>query len=327
MGAIRTAVVGLNLGMGHVRAFKALEQADLRWGVDLDEEKAAKAAEEYGCNYTTDWTSILDDVDAVSICTPHHLHFPQTLQAIRAGKHVLLEKPFANTEAECLELIEAADAHNVKLMLAYVVRYMPHMRRLKEALDSGRYGVPFSAQCWVEAYLQPRPDSWLSKKDKLGGGVLFSHGCHYVDALMWLLGTPKQVTAMGTRAGTEWMESEGTSHALMQFESGALSHIVTSWGMKYRDTPAKYQIHTPTAAFIVKGEQVDVITEEGRHTLYDPSETKQPNIFLPEIEHFLDCIATGRKPETDGRDSLKSLRAIWRMYEEQERFGLGEART
>src|SRR5690625_6565241 len=120
MSRIRTAVVGLNLGHKHANAYHRAERADLRWVVDLDEEKAAKVAEELGCGYTTDWTSILDDVDAVSLCTPHHLHAPQALEAIAAGKHVLLEKPLANTEEDCFNVIQAAENKGVTLMLAYI---------------------------------------------------------------------------------------------------------------------------------------------------------------------------------------------------------------
>ncbi|WJH33477.1 Gfo/Idh/MocA family oxidoreductase [Paenibacillus sp. CC-CFT747] len=208
MNKIRTAVVGLNMGLQHAYAYAASEKADLRWVVDLDEEKAARVAEELHCGYTTDWTKILDDVDAVSLATPHHLHASQSLQAIAAGKHVLLEKPLANTEAECLEIIKAAEEKGTVFMMAYIVRFLPAVKRLKELLDSGEFGRPINANCWIEAYLPPMPGTWFSRKDQLGGGVMFSHGCHYIDLLIWLLGNPVDVAFMGTRAGTEWMEEK-----------------------------------------------------------------------------------------------------------------------
>ena len=115
MDKIRTAVVGLNMGLAHAHAYTMSERSELTYVVDLDEEKAAKLASELGCKHATDWTEILDEVDAISLCTPHHLHGPQALQAIKAGKHVIIEKPLANSEEECLELIRAADEHDVKL--------------------------------------------------------------------------------------------------------------------------------------------------------------------------------------------------------------------
>lgn len=318
LGKIRTAVVGLNMGLAHAHAFKKAESSDLRWVVDLDESKAAKTAEELGCGYETDWTRILDDVDAVSLCTPHHLHAPQAHQAIAAGKHVLLEKPLANTEEDCLSLISAADRKGVTLMLAYVVRYMPAIRKLKEALDSGVYGQPISAQAWVQAYLEPAPGSWFASKEKLGGGVLFSHGCHYIDILLYLLGEPETVTQLGTRVGTEWMEGEGTSHGIIRFRSGALAHLVSSWGMKYANPPALFQIHL-TEGMLQLGRDLwtlEALTDKGKTTLFERPPEQEPGIdsnVAYEIEHFLQCIQSGARPETDGKEALRSHRTIWGM--------------
>ncbi|MCD9023850.1 Gfo/Idh/MocA family protein [Cohnella silvisoli] len=318
MGKIRTAVVGLNLGLAHAHAFKKSERSDLRWVVDLDESKAAKTAEELGCNYTTDWTKILDDVDAVSLCTPHHLHAPQALQAIAAGKHVLLEKPLANSEDDCLSIIDAADQKGVTLMMAYVVRYLPAIRKLKEAVDSGKYGKPISAQVWVQTFLNPMPGTWFASKEKLGGGVLFSHGCHYIDILLYLLGEPDRVAQFGTRVGTEWMEGEGTSHGIIEFKSGALAHLVSSWGMKYTNPPALCQIHLTEGLLQLSRDlwSIEAITEQGTTTLFERSPELESTIDMNiafEIEHFLQCIESGDRPETDGYEALKSHRTIWAM--------------
>lgn len=315
MSKIKTAVVGLKMGAAHAWAYHLSEKSELRWVVDLDLELASSLAEELGCKATTDWKEALADVDAISFATPHHLHYPMALEALKAGKHVLMEKPLANTEEQCLELIQVAEENNAVLMLAYIVRFRPDVIALKEALDSGEYGQAFNAECWIEGFLTPRPNEWFAKKDQLGGGVLFSHGCHYVDILLWLLGKPERVTGLGTRLGTEWMEGEGTSHALMRFESGALAHLTTSWGMRYKDSPALLHVHTPQACFILKGGKLEVVTEEGRKTLYEPVAPAVPHSSaLAECEHFLDSIITGEKPMTDGYEGLKSHRVIWAIY-------------
>lgn len=315
MSKIKTAVVGLKMGAAHAWAYHLSDKSELRWVVDLDLELATSLAKELSCKATTDWKEALADVDAISFATPHHLHYPMALEALKAGKHVLMEKPLANTEEQCLELIEVAEANKAVLMLAYIVRFRPGVNKLKEALESGEYGQPFNAQCWIEGYLTPRPGEWFSKKDQLGGGVLFSHGCHYIDILLWLLGEPERVTGLGTRLGTEWMEGEGTSHAVIRFESGALAHLTTSWGMRYKDAPALLHVHTPQACFILKGDKLEVITENGREALYEPSAPAIPNSSaLAECEHFLDCIRTGEKPLTDGHEGMKSHRVIWAIY-------------
>lgn len=315
MSQVKTAVVGLNMGAAHAHAYHLSEKSELRWVVDLDQEKAAQFAKDLNCRATADWRKALADVDAISFATPHHMHYPMALEALKAGKHVLMEKPLANTEEECLELIKVAEENNAVLMLAYIVRFRKDVQMLKEILDSGEYGRPINAQCWIQGFLEPRPDQWFAKKDQLGGGVLFSHGCHYVDILLWLLGKPVRVAGLGTRVGTEWMEGEGTSHALIKFENGALAELTTSWGMKYKDSPALLHVHTTDACFVLKGGALEVITKEGRKTLYEPTEAPVPNSSaLGECEHFLDCIQTGEKPLTDGHEGMKSHRVIWAIY-------------
>lgn len=321
MEKIRTAVVGLGMGLQHVYAYQESEKADLRYVVDLDEERAAQVAKEVGCDYATDWTTIIDEVDAISICTPHHLHAPQALQAIAKGKHVLIEKPLGNTEQECLDVIQAAEEKDVTLMLAYVVRYWPSVKILQEELKSGKYGKPINASCRVEAFLEPVPGTWFARKEQLGGGVLFSHGCHYIDLIISLFGEPTQVAAFGSHVGTEWMEGEGTSQSIMKFENGAVANLLASWGLKYKDNPTLLQVHTTDAVFVLKGLKLEVITAEGRKVLYDPETEKQPkSTTFWEIEHFLDSIATGKTPETDGHDAMKSHRAIWKMYEFEQKL-------
>lgn len=319
MAVIRTAVVGLGMGYAHAHAYKTAARSDLRWVCDLDKERAAKVAAEVGCDYTDNWASILDEVDAVSICTPHHLHAPQTLQAIAAGKHVLVEKPMANSEAECQAMIEASEKAGVTLMVAYTVRYRPAVARLRQAVVNEEFGKPFNANCWIEGYLEPRPNSWFARRDQLGGGVLFSHGCHYVDILIWYMGKVERVGYLGTRLGTDWLEGEGTSHSIMQFESGALGYLETSWGMRYNDRKDLLHIHTPQALLTLdKGmRRAEALTAGGRTVLYEPPADARHgpgDSVIGEIEHFLDCIETGQRPETDGYEALKSLRTIWAMY-------------
>lgn len=319
MNKIRTAVVGLNMGLDHAHAYKMADRSELGWVVDLDEEKAARAAQELGCSYATDWTRVLHDVDAVSICTPHHLHAPQALEAIAAGKHVLLEKPLANTEADCLSVIRAAEEKGVTLMMAYIVRYLPALRKLKEVLDSGKYGRPISSQCWIEGFMEPAPGTWFARKEALGGGVLFSHGCHYIDIALWLFGEPRRVSHFGTQVGTEWMEGEGTSHSLIEFAGGTISHLLCSWGMKFKQPPAKLHIHTTEGLLVLANNMwhLQAVTKQGTETLYEqPADhhSGRGRNALYEIEHFLESIATGQRPETDGYDTLKSHRTIWAMY-------------
>ncbi len=319
MSTIKTAVVGLRMGAGHAKAYYEAERSELRWVCDIDEARAEEIAGELDCQYTTDWEAILDDVDAVSICTPHHLHAPMTIRALEAGKHVLVEKPMANTEADCQAMIAAAERGGLKLMVAYPLRHLPSYRRIQEAIENDEFGTVISLNGFVHANLQPRPNSWFSNKEQLGGGVLFSHGSHDIDIMVSLMGEPTQVGCVSTRNGTDWMEGEGTASCIMKFANGALGNLSVSWGIPFKKQAHRLQIHTTEAMLAPAGNGMLVIDKNGERVLTSPSAKEGvTNTVLYEVEHFLSCIDNDTQPETDGHDALKALRVIWEMYRLQE---------
>src|SRR5690606_34711458 len=135
-----------------------------------------------------DVREVLDDIDAALVVTPHHLHHGIGMTVLKAGKHVLMEKPLGITEAECLELIHTARAADRVLMTAYPMRFHPLVRKLKELVHVRTVGEVFQMSIWTEQFTH-RPDApWMQRASSLGGGQLFSHGCHYIDVLLWFLG-------------------------------------------------------------------------------------------------------------------------------------------
>ena len=159
---VRVGVVGCGMGRNHAHAYRLeTPRCNLVWVADVDEERARAIATEVGCRAIADWTAGLDEVDAISICTPNHLHAPQAIAAMRRGKHVLLEKPMATAEADCLEMIDVADAFDVRLMVNYSRRYRPALRWLQRAIAEVRYGRPFKISAWTQSFNESLPaDSW-----------------------------------------------------------------------------------------------------------------------------------------------------------------------
>jgi predicted dehydrogenase len=259
-------------------------------------------------------------VDAVLIALPHHLHHSVGLQCLQAGKHVLMEKPLANSEAECLELIQAAHEQGVLLMVAYCMRYHPVVARIKQLLDEKTYGEVFHVAIWTEQLTKRPPGHWTRESQKLGGGQFFSHGCHYVDLLLWMLGEPVSGTHTGTTLGTEWMDGEGTSDVSIKFESGAIGYHMGTWGA--RGTQLKNSMHfqctegmlemTPGRNKLVLHRGAREEEKGGSEVLMEVAGSKH---LENEMEHFLDCIETGNTPLTDARSALQSLRVIWKLYQ------------
>ncbi|MGD7707682.1 Gfo/Idh/MocA family protein [Microlunatus sp. Y2014] len=325
----RLGMVGCGVfGHRHAEALRELsDRVDVVAVADPDPDRAAEVADIVGADaVVTDHRALLGQVDAITIATPHQFHHPVAADAIAAGVHVFLEKPLAMTEAEGLSLVAAAETAGTVLMVGYPLRYHPLMVRLKQEVDSGRWGEPIHASLVTEQYLVIPDGHWRATTAGRGGGGMFSHGCHYIDLLLWILGEPVRGAHLGTTHGTPWqVEGETTSHAIIEFAGGRLGH---HFGTEVANRPPGASHHTvhltggTLTAHPAQGTlQMDRIDAEPE-VLF--TTTPRHKFLDAELSHFLDCIATGERPLTDGARSLQSLRIIWRLYE-AERSGLGYA--
>lgn len=328
MAKTRLAVIGCGgMSKSHASRFEALaDRLEVVAVADVVEERAKAAAEILtGAKPVTNYQDILDEVEAVLLVLPHHLHHPIAMDCLEHGKHVLVEKPMANTEQECLEMIAKAKEVDRVLMVAYCMRFHPLVVKLKELLDEKAYGDCFQVSIWTEQMTKFPPDHWASSAKTLGGGQLFSHGCHYIDILLWYLGNPVRGVHTGTNFGTPWMEREGTSNVQIEFEGGKLGYHFGTWGA--RGTRLRYSFHAHCTdglldARITEGKLYAIVGGDETLLMDAPPGKHTEN----EMAHFLDCIATGQKPLTDPLGSLQGLRVIWRMYEAEEQHKLADLR-
>lgn len=329
MSKIRLGIIGCGGMAGtHSGGFHHLaDKVEIAATCDIELERAQKAAAVTGASLAvSDYRELLDHVDAVLVVLPHDLHFEVGMTCLKAGKHVLMEKPMCNTEEECLELIETAEREGKVLMTAYPVRFWPIVLKLKELIDSKAYGECFQMSVWTEQFTRYYDGHWALSADRLGGGQFFSHGCHYVDLLLWFLGRPVRGTHLGTNFGTPWMEKEGTSNVTIQFENGALGYHFGTWGA--RGTKLGWSLHAHCTDGMleinrqenklyvyshIKEEKANLDTDSRKKVLYEADESGK--FTHHELEHFVDCIQNGTKPITDGPTSLQGLRVIWKLYE------------
>ncbi|OGG45753.1 MAG: hypothetical protein A3F84_12180 [Candidatus Handelsmanbacteria bacterium RIFCSPLOWO2_12_FULL_64_10] len=328
MSRTRLALIGCGgMSRAHARRFHVLrDRLQVVAAVDVDEGKARATAELLeGARPATDFRDALDDVDAALLVLPHHLHHPIGLACLEAGKHVLLEKPMANSEQECLDLIAASEKTGRILMIAYCMRFHPLVARMKELLDQKAYGDAFQVSIWTEQLTRYPPDHWASKAATLGGGQLFSHGCHYIDILLWYLGRPVRGLHLGTNSGTPWMEREGTSNVTVEFEGGRLGYHFGTWGA--RGTRLAYSFHAHCTEGMLEADITHsklLVHRKGNVETLMEAEPGKPT--ENEMAHFLDCIETGKRPLTDGPGSLQGLRVIWRLYEAEQRHAVADLR-
>ncbi len=329
------ALIGCgNMGGAHRGAAEALEgRFRFAAAVDIDRPRAEEAAKVLGCDVAeTDYRKVLDRVDAALIVLPHHLHHSVGMECLQAGKHVLMEKPLAVSEQECLDLIDAAEDRNRVLMVAYCMRYQPLMMELERLIKEKTYGEVFQVSIWTEQMTRrPEADSWVHQRRYVGGGQLFSHGCHYIDLLLSWLGDPVEGVHLGTNLGTPWLDFEGTSNVSIRFSSGALGYHMGTWGA--RGTRHKYSFHVHCTEGML-----EVHLHSGTLILHRDAEedaSGREQVLMEadhnkavgaEMAHFLDCIESGSPPLTGGRESLQGLRVIWRLYEAEERSEIADLR-
>jgi predicted dehydrogenase len=332
---LHIAMIGCGwAGTRHAQAF-AQCGAVVRWAVDLNPARARALADalasQQDTRITTDHHEALGDpaVDAVDICLPHNLHAPVAIDAARAGKHILCEKPIADTLAAADRMIAAAKAVGVTLMIAENERYSPLYRKVRELLDRGVIGTPALVQRTRECYLtrsfvEDRP--WFLDAKAAAGGMMMAGGVHDFETTRMLVGDVESVYAL--RAPQRFLELEGddTSVALVRFQSGAVGTFVLSFVMKSLTTATGPEVHTLRidgdlgSLSVRDGQTIHLFTEQGtpflgerlvQHDIVVPPQ----DTFLLEVEHFIHCVQTGEEPLTSGRAQRRPLEFVLAAYE------------
>ena len=229
MQRIKFAIVGCGrIAERHAQHIRTL--AELVAVCDIIEEKATDIAALSGARVYTDINALLaeeKEVEIVSICTPNGLHAVHTIRSLRAGKHVLCEKPLAISAKDCKAMIEEAALAKRKLFVVKQNRFNPPIYAVKKAINSNIFGKIYSIQLscfWNrnEAYYK---NSWKGTKD-LDGGTLFTQFSHFIDLLYWMFGDVKQTYALtGNFAHKNIIDFEDTGVVTLAFVSGALGTI------------------------------------------------------------------------------------------------------
>jgi predicted dehydrogenase len=281
---------------------------------DLAESFAA----EFGARrWHADWRRLVADeeVEAVYVATPVHLHAEQVVAAARAGKHVLCEKPLAMSVAECDRMIEACDASGVRLGVAYYRHFYPAVGRIKAVLGSGEIGRPVFAQ--VNAFERFDPDRshprrWLVEKGLAGGGPMFDFGCHRIEVLINLLGRVERVRSLVGNVLFE-REVEDTASALLRFEGGAQAVLsVTHAAREPQDTLHVFGSEGSVHADSLNGGRIRISAAGVERVEEFPPHA---NLHQPLIDDFARAVLGGRDPRVGGRVGREVARVEEEIYE------------
>lgn len=263
--------------------------------------RSPEKAEKYGVPSWTELETALEHCpcDAVYVATPVFLHAPQTIAALRAGRHVLCEKPMALDYAEAASMAEAADASERILGIAYYRRLYLKVERARELIAAGAIGRPVFAEATSHDWFHPAEGarSWLVDAKLSGGGPLRDIACHRIDLMNYLFGTP--VRASGHLSTlVQAMQVEDNATVLMEYDSGARGMVDVRWHSRVaRDE------------FRIRGTdgEIDLSPLNGARLVH-PGGTEQieapANLHYPCVEDFVSAVLEGRMPRSSGTSAL-----------------------
>lgn len=318
------AVVGLGgLSLSDILpAFAHTTRSRLTGLVSGDLDKARELAAQYGVPesglYTYDtYDRIADnpDIDAVYIVLPNNMHAEYTIRAHQAGKHVLVEKPMANTVQECEAMIAAAKAANRKLSVAYRLRYEPYTQTMIRMARGGEFGRTKVLLCEA-GFNIGNPNQWRLTRAMGGGGSMMDIGIYAVNAARYLSGEePTEVFAMeySTPGDPRFKEVEETITFQLRFPSGILANCVSSYG-----TPLnRIRVHQEKGSFEMEPfySRRDLRLRVFRGNTIEHRQLREPDHFAAMMDHLAECATEDKDVLTDGVDGLNDMKVIMACYE------------
>ena len=296
---------------------------------DLDQAKADSFARKYNVPAYVDMDAMAarDDVDVLTVLTESGRHAEHVVRLARFGKHVVVEKPMALTLDDADQMIRACDSHGIKLFVVKQNRFNRPVRKLREALDEGRFGRLVLGTVrvrWCRDQRYYDQDAWRGTW-ALDGGVLSNQASHHVDLLEWMMGSVNSVYAVATTALVK-IEAEDTAVVLLRFENGALGVIEATTATRPVDLEGSLSIMGEGGSVEIAGFAVNKIRhwnfvqprDEDKAVL-DQYSTNPPDVYgfghREYYQHVVDCIVNNSQQLVDGLEGRKSLELITAIYE------------
>ena len=342
MNELNVCVIGTGMISDfHLQAYKRNNRVKLYGVYDLSAERAKEKAARYGVEKvfcSVDEVFADPEVDAVSICTWNHTHAELGVDALRSGKHVLMEKPLAMTYPEALRIRDAAKDPDVVFQVGFVRRFAAGTRVLKTFIDDGLLGEIYYAK-GTHLRRVGNPGGWFADRSRSGGGPLIDLGVHLLDVCWYLMGKPevariKGVTfsELGNRGNVEALsfykaadysadrnDVEDLAAAMITFKNGATLMLDASFSLHAKKDETAIRLYGKKGGAELEPELV-LITEQNDtilniHPQIDHLTIDFDEAFGAEIDHFVACCLDGRKSEAPLEDGLEVMKMLDGVYE------------
>lgn len=336
-GRLKCAIIGAGAIAGnHIQGFQAHPHAEVIAIADVSQERCNGLADQYKIPrryYDTQELLADRDIDVVGIALPNFLHAPVSIAALNAGKHVLLDKPFALSAAEAKKIMAAARKNGKKLMVGMSHRFPKDSQTLRQLVDKGVLGDVYSAKAvWLRRSGIPKFGTWFGRKDQAGGGCLYDIGVHYLDKAMFTMNCydvesvhGQVYTKFGNRGLGEggWGKSDRGKHvfdvddfalALVKLKGGRTISLNVSWAAHNHMPNEEYvQLFGTEAGAMLEPLRVWRNGKQGyeiiQHTQLDSLVNTNRHV------HFVDYILGRAKPLVTMEQALKVQQALDGIYQ------------
>lgn len=323
-------------GQQHAIAAGALENANIYGCADIDETRRTEFKRAYNpVKVFENYHDLLRDpnLDAVLVCLPNFLHFPASLAALEAGKHVLCEKPPTMNASEMKVLRNEAAKRDLIYSFSRQFRFTPAMQAAKNAVEQGRLGTIYHARA---TFVRSRGipvgvGNWFTDKRQSGGGALIDIGIHALDAVWYLMGTPRPVSISAKvyrnfahLANVPVFDVEDAAYAFIRFENNAVVQLETSWAGNLTDDipPRKYfgQESNNSVLYGTKGsvrlKPLTLFEDRDGELVNVPLHAgdDEPNAFVLQLSNFLDAIVGRAAPVNNVDQAVELMEMIDGIY-------------
>lgn len=325
---MRVSIIGCgNIAKVHLKVLNAMDGVEISSVVDINEDKADKAAEKYGCKAYYDYKKMLneDRPDSVHICTPHYLHTEMAIEALSSGAHVLCEKPCAINTEQLSKLRMAQLMSTTEFGVCFQNRYNTSVTAVKSAIEMNKYGAVKGVRAFVqwfrdEAYYS---DDWHGKQATEGGGVVINQGIHTLDLMRYLVGSDI-VSVTGHVANDHLkgvIEVEDTAHARLVFENGVIGLFDATTAFSF-NSDVLIDIFCERATLRIEGDRAFIIKDGGEIEILNTEKTAEAmgkdywgGGHEALIRDFYNCIASGAHFPIDSHEGGKSVEEFSAIYE------------
>lgn len=319
-------VIGLGIGRWHVEEFSRLPGVRVAAACDRDPERLRETCAKFDIPRATASPEELvagDDVDAVVVALPNHLHEPAACAAIEAGKHLLCEKPLAHTLDSARRIARAAAARpELTACMGMKFRFMGAAHALIRAVEDGTVGVPYHGfNRYVRPVLSGMPSGWFRRKAQSGGGALIDNGVHLLDLNWYLMGRPRPVRAFGVcqarigRADDAAFDVDDFAAGLITFENGASIVVENGWAAHVPETLFEVRVLGDRGGFEYCSGRLWTTGADGGFEERPAAET--PASGPTQFEHFAACIrgrTENRSPLSDGLTLMSMIEALYASH-------------